>query len=345
MKTTSVAGLAWLLVLAAANAPLAQTNGPQTNGPQATGAAAIGDIPDWLFPLDPNAGKTPAPRNDVELLGIPDSTATYTDARINNPFLAPDWHPDAHIAMPEIVARGRKPHVMACAYCHTPTGQGRPENSALAGLSAAYIKEQLTDMRSGARQPVGPATYLPYVNMYKLAAQLTDAEIEASAAYFAQQKLGRRVYVIEGLRLPRVEPVAWIYIENPSGGMEDIDGRVIEVAPDLTRHERRDDRMIYTAYVPPGSIARGKRLVTTGKDEVSGATTQACAACHGGNLKGLQDVPPIAGRSPTYLTRQMLAFKLGKRAGPGAKPMQPVVETLAVGDMVAIAAYVATLPP
>ena len=32
--------------------------------------------------------------------------------------------------MPDIVAKGRKPEVIACAYCHTPTGQGRPENSA-----------------------------------------------------------------------------------------------------------------------------------------------------------------------------------------------------------------------
>jgi cytochrome c553 len=67
--------------------------------------------------------------------------------------------------MPQIVASGRAPDVIACAYCHTPTGQGRPENSALAGLSADYIREQLRDMRSGARRQIGTAAYLPIRNM------------------------------------------------------------------------------------------------------------------------------------------------------------------------------------
>ena len=72
---------------------------------------------------------------------------------------------------------------------------------------------------------------------------MTDAEIDESAKYFAQQKLRRRVYVIESLRIPRAERAAWIYEEV--GGTEDLDDRLLEVTNELARHERRDDRLEY----------------------------------------------------------------------------------------------------
>jgi cytochrome c553 len=56
-------------------------------------------------------------------------------------------------------------------------------------------------------------------------------------------------------------------------------------------------------------------------------------------------MPPIAGRSPSYLVRQMLDFQKGSRNGPGAKLMKPVVANLTMQDMVAIAAYVSSRSP
>jgi cytochrome c553 len=318
-------------------------------------------VPEWLFPIDPKSlEKNPKPvkLDDVEQLEIPDSKQKFTQARINDPFNPPDWRPD-HSPMPDIVAKGRKPAVMACAYCHTPTGQGRPENSALAGLPEAYFKEQLHDLRSGARKPAGPEQYLPTWNMLKIAKAMTEEEIEASAKYFAQQKLRRRVYVIESLRIPRAERAAWIYEEV--GGTEDLDGRMLEVTNELVRHERRDDRLEYLAYVPPGSINRGKRMVTTGKaadvqeltsrnpaDQapVAGTVkTVVCATCHGPKLTGTDKIPPIAGRQPTYLLRQMLAFRNGTRTGDAAKQMGPVVEKLTLDEMIDVVAYVSSLYP
>jgi len=303
-------------------------------------------LPEWLFPIDPDSLVKPRPNappppklDDVELLGIPDSTEKYTAARIADQFNPPDWHPNDRIPMPEVVAHGRKPNVIACGFCHTPTGQGRPENSALAGLPEAYIKEQLQDFRSGARKPVGPVEYKPSRGMHVVAQNMTDAEIDESAKYFAQQKLGRRVWVIEGIRIPRAEPAKWIYQEV--GGTEDLEERMLEVAPDIERHERRDDKMQYTAYVPPGSVGRGKRLVTTG----DGGKTPICATCHLANLKGTDKIPPIPGRSPTYVLRQLLAFKAGSRTNEASKQMAPVVEKLELKDMVDIAAYLATLYP
>lgn len=331
---------------------------PTTAKPAAARAAAVKPaapapaeppaplLPEWLFPIDPdslikskpNAPPKPA-LDDVELLAIPESTEKYTRARINDLYNPPDWHPNDHIPMPDIVAHGRKPLIIACGFCHTPTGQGRPENSALAGLPEAYIKEQLEDFRSGARKPVGPEEYKPSRGMHVVAQNMTEEEIDASAKYYSQQKLGRRVWIVESIRIPRAEPSHWVYEEV--GGTEDLEDRMLEVAPDIERHERRDDRMQYTAYVPPGSAARGKRLVTTG----DGGKTQPCAGCHLANLKGTDKIPPITGRSPTYVLRQLLAFKTGSRGNEASKQMSPVVAKLELNDMVDIAAYLATLYP
>jgi cytochrome c553 len=60
-------------------------------------------------------------------------------------------------------------------------------------------------------------------------------------------------------------------------------------------------------------------------------------------LKGLADVPGIAGRSPSYLVRQLYDLQRGKRHGLAAPLMQPVVARLTNDDFVAIAAYVTSL--
>jgi cytochrome c553 len=347
-RFTSVAFAALCLSLGLATrargadpAPAAATAAP---APAAAGARI--DLPEWLFPVDPNSlikNPPPVKLDDIEPLDVPDSDQKFTLARINDPFNAPDWHPNDHIPMPDIVAKGRKPAVMACAYCHTPTGQGRPENSALAGLPEGYIKEQLLDMRSGKRKPMGPEVYKPSWAMHTLAKALTDAEIDESAKYFAQQKLKRRHFVVESLRIPRAERAAWIYEEV--GGTEDLEGRLLEVTSELPRHERRDDRLQYTVYVPPGSQARGKRLATTGEGDEKGVKTQVCATCHLTNLKGTDKIPPIAGRSPTYLLRQMLAFRNGIRTNEASPQMAPVVEKLSMSEMIDLVSYVGSLYP
>jgi cytochrome c553 len=253
--------------------------------------------------------------------------------------MRPDWRPNDHIPMPEIVARGRKPAVMACAFCHTPTGQGRPENSALAGLPEAYFKEQLLDLRSGKRKPTGPDAYLPSQAMLKIAKAMTDAEIDESAKYFAQQKLRRRVYVIESLRIPRAERAAWIYEEVP--GTEDLEDRLIEVTNELVRHERRDDRLEYSAYVPPAASVAA-----------SASSSRAMVARRSPALPAISRISRaptrfrrIAGRSPTYLLRQMLAFRNEGRANDASQQMKPVLEKLTLNEMIDVAAYLGSLYP
>jgi cytochrome c553 len=356
MNNVNLPALSLAACLAMAANCLAQTTAaPAPAAAVAPAALTPIEQPAWLFPLIPRAAaeaETPKPGaakaaptpEDTELLEIPDSTEKFTRTRINDPFNPPDWRPASHGPMPEVVARGRKPAVMACAFCHTPTGQGRPENAALAGLSEGYLRQQLLDYRAGRRKAVGPDRYLPVQNMIKIAKAMTDQEIEDSARYYSQQKLRRRVYVIESLRIPRAEPAAWIYEEV--GGTEDLDGRMLEVTQDLARHERRDDRLEYLAYVPPGAINRGKRLATTGQSAEDGSVrTQACTQCHLANLKGSGDIPAIAGRSPTYLLRQLIAFRNGLRSNPHSAQMNPVVEKLTMKEMIDLVAYLSSLPP
>jgi len=93
--------------------------------------------------------------------------------------------------------------------------------------------------------------------------------------------------------------------------------------------------------VPVGSLQKGAELVLTG----GGGQTQLCAACHGPDLKGLADVPRLAGRSPSYLMRQLYDVRHGTRTGLSSVPMKAVVANLTEEDMVAIAAYLASREP
>jgi cytochrome c553 len=240
--------------------------------------------------------------------------------------------------MPGIVGRSREPRVYACAYCHLPNGAGRPENANLAGLSAGYIKAQLIAFRDGKRTGSEPRR-APQNNMIAIARALTDSELEASANYFAALPPVSFLKVVESATAPRTVVDGWMLRKAPGSGTEPIGNRIVELAEDVQRFEHRDSRTPYVAYVPTGSLSRGADLVTTG----SAGRTLPCAACHGADLKGLADVPRIAGRSPSYLFRQLYDLRGGTRHGGAAELMKPVVANLTDADMVAIAAYLANI--
>ena len=61
----------------------------------------------------------------------------------------------------------------------------------------------------------------------------------------------------------------------------------------------------------------------TGNTIVQGKTT-ACGTCHGLDLHGVADVPPIAGRSPSYLARQLFDIQRKTRNGVSAQLMHLV---------------------
>ncbi len=298
-------------------------------------------VPAWVFPLSPPAPDSAAPYDDAKALHVPHSRVSYTQAQLNDLFAAPDWHPRSHSTVPSVVARGRPPDVYACGYCHTPGGQGRPENASLAGLPASYIVQQMADLKSGARRSAWRGPYRPADRMVDVAMHVSANEVAAAADYFAAQKLRSRAIVIEGSRVPRFLVVGWVYAVDPQGGDEPLGERLLEFAPDAARHENRDDQMRYRVYVPPGSIRLGRTIASAGV----GASSVACISCHGPQLRGVGPVPPLAGRSPTYILRQLLGFKTGTRTGVTGQPMLPVVATLEIDNMIDVAAYAASLSP
>jgi cytochrome c553 len=91
------------------------------------------------------------------------------------------------------VARGRAPEVYACDFCHSPSGQGRPENAPLAGLPAAYIEQQVADFKSGVRRRLWMGPHRPTDFMIHVAQFATADEVAAAPGYFSKQRLLPRV--------------------------------------------------------------------------------------------------------------------------------------------------------
>ena len=56
-------------------------------------------------------------------------------------------------------------------------------------------------------------------------------------------------------------------------------------------------------------------------------------------------MPAIAGRHPNYIVRQLWNMQNGERIGTSAALMKQVVDRLSNDDMLAIAAYAASLTP
>jgi len=303
-----------------------------------TASAADTDMPPWAYPLSPpppSIDQLPDAQVPQSLSGTP---IQYTKAQLRNLYAAPDWRPETHPAMPTIVAAGRKPAVFACAYCHQPNGVGRPENANLTGLSAAYMQRQLTDYRAGLRKS-SVAAMLPQTLMAKVAAQATQDDLDAAVTYFASLPVSSTVTVVEVESAPRSEPSGWALAPLVGGGNEPLGSRVVELPNDPVSTDLRDPAATFAAYVPRGSVQQGRKLAT------NGGKTPACVACHGSELRGIGDAPPIAGRSPTYLVRQMIDFKSGARAGLMGAPMRDIVASMSQMDMIAAAAYAASLKP
>jgi cytochrome c553 len=304
---------------------------------QTESGAAIPLAPNWAYTWDPDF-KVPAADNVPQHL--PGSTASFSMEQARDLFFAPSWHPEDHPAMPEVVARGRKPDVRACGSCHRAEGTGGPESASLAGLPAVYFVQQMADFKSGARRASGP-NRAPVSIMLMSAKALTDEEVQAAANYFSRLKPKRIIKVVESDTVPKNYIERNFFVLSKSGGTEPLGQRIIEVPDDVEQYHLRDARAQFTAYAPVGSIAKGEALVRTG----GGGTTVPCAACHGADLKGVGPIPQIAGRSPSYIVRQLYDFKHSARAGASSALMKAIVEKLSEEDMISLAAYVASLTP
>lgn len=299
-------------------------------------AAIAGRTLDWAFPSPPPAAP-PAKFSTVRDQRLPGARSAFSKAELHDLFHAVDWRPESHPPMPAPVRAGRPPDLMACGFCHLPDGRGRPENATLAGLPAAYIRQQVDDMRKGLRVGARPA-WRPTALMHQVAMAASPAEVAAAAEYFSRIRFVSRLKVVEAATIPHAVSRGGLYEFTP--GREPVGRRIVEGPDDFARFEMRDETVGYVAYVPPGTVARGAKLVQTGAD----GRVQPCASCHGAGLRGALG-PPLAGRSPTGMVRQLAAFAQGARKGAAAGQMRQVAARLDADEMMAAAAYAASLKP
>jgi cytochrome c553 len=305
-------------------------------------APVAGALPSWAYTVvPPDAVPTP---DDGKPQRLPGSSVEYTWPEIRNLFSAKDWFPGELPPMPSVVSQGRRPDVFACGMCHYPNGQGKPENASIAGLPANYIVQQMADYKAGLRRSSEPRM-MPPNRMLQVGKAATEEEAKAAAEYYSKLPYRPWIKVVETDRVPKtaVNTGAMLAV-IPNGGTEPIGQRIIETAAsleDLERIELRDSRVGFVSYVPRGSIAKGEALASTGG---AGKTIQ-CAICHGPDLKGLGDVPSLAGRSPAYTVRQLYDIQSGARNGVGAQLMKAVVQKLTLDDMIALAAYTGSREP
>jgi len=287
-------------------------------------------FPDCAYPVTPTA-------DDGVKRNLPGSSKSFTRNEAYFDYGPADWYPEDHPVMPDIVARGRQADgIRACALCHYPNGQGKMENGGVAGLPAAYIQQQLADFKSGARMSADPRKANTN-EMAAIARGLSDEEVKAAADYFASMTWRKWVRVVESDQAPRVRATSnGLFLPVAGSPPEPLGQRIIEMPEQPESTElARDPRSGFVAYVPIGSIAKGEALVTTGGD---GRTTR-CTLCHGADLKGTAMVPAIAGRSPSYIVRQLHDMQHGTRQ---TKTMKAAVAKLTVEDIVNITAYVSS---
>jgi cytochrome c553 len=306
------------------------------------GICLAAEMPNWAYGYPP-AGAAPAPAGggggrgqqapDTTPKTLPGSTGSFTSAQIRDAFGPADWFPGEHPAMPDIVAHGKRPDVRACALCHLPNGNGRPENASVRGYPVAYFIQQMNDFRNGNRKSAD-SKKANAAAMITMAKAMTDEEIKAAAEYFGSMKWQPWIKVVETDTVPKTRSAGGLFVPLAGNEKEPIGARIIETPEDPEQSENfRNPHSGFIAYVPKGSVKKGEALAAQ------------CVACHGTGLTGLGPVPGLAGRSPSYAVRQMYDMQTGVRHGQWAELMKPIVAKLSDEDMLNVAAYAASLKP
>ncbi len=337
MKTSllPIAGIAVLIPFATGVSHAATLPAPPSS------TAEIVAVEAWAFPQeqssDPSAPVQAQQSAPNATMRVPGSTRSYTLSELGSNFVAPDWFPRDHPPAPHVVLFGRKP-AWACGACHYPNGEGDADSATLAGLPKAYIIEQIKAFRDGQRIPPDPS-------MAEEARNLDDADLQQAADYFSNLKLPPIRRVVGTATVPRTHWDNFVHAPDHDGAREPIGERIIEISNDQKLYDRGDERTGFVAYVPPGSIEAGAKIAAAG----TGAAP-VCESCHGASLQGadlagIGIAPPLAGRSPTYIVKELILFRLGKRNNPGAAPMRAEVSRLTLKEMINVAAYAGSRRP
>ena len=335
MKRAAVV-LLGVLAIAAVCVVNAATDPP---APWAYGFAAPAPPPGTPPAAPAGRGAAP-PAPDTEQHTVPGSTVKMTRQQIGNRFNVGDWFPNDHPKTPYVVQYGKAPDVWACGLCHLVNGKGRPENASVSGLPAAYFLQQLDDFRNDLRKSADSRKANTNV-MTTIAKGMSEDEMKAAAEYFAQIPWNTPwIKVVESPTVPKTRSAGGMWMSLENSETEPIGSRIIEMPANNELVELRDYHAegSFVAYVPPGSIKKGETLAN------SGAKVTRCGVCHGSDLQGMGPVPGIAGRSPSYIARQLHDMQSGTRKGPWVILMQPVVDKMTGDDILNVTVYVSSLP-
>jgi cytochrome c553 len=291
---------------------------------------------EWAYPVAPTNLPKPDPAATFTATGA-DPAMKLTAKQIGNSFGPPDWFPKEHVPLPQIVAHGREPHVLACALCHLPNGNGHPESASVSGLTVPYIVAQMHAFRDGERTNIrAPA-------MIEMALDINEKELREAAVYFSRIPKSQQkwIRVVETSRAPANHPGA--------GGARFFDkgAETVPVPADMIYEvaegeevELRNDHVGFVDYVPMGSLARGRTVAMGNKGAM-----RTCGSCHGDDYRGHDEAPRLAGRSAYYLIRQLADMKAGVRKGNALGKMKDVVGKLSDADILNVAAYMASRAP
>jgi hypothetical protein len=98
--------------------------------------------------------------------------------------------------------------------------------------------------------------------MIELAKSLSDEELKAAAEYFGSMKWTPWIRVVETDLVPRTRIAGNLFLPVDQKKTEPIAGRVIEMPENEEQAETyRNPHSGFVAYVPAGSINKGKDLV------------------------------------------------------------------------------------
>jgi cytochrome c553 len=121
------------------------------------------------------------------------------------------------------------------------------------------------------------------------------------------------------------------------------------IAADLTPAQGKDAADYYNAATASSHpVAADAALLKVGQQIAAGGRPStglpACDVCHGAGGSGVgPSVPYLAGRDAGYIRREIEAWRQGLRSDPLGM-MKPVADKLSADDVVAVAAYYASLP-
>jgi cytochrome c553 len=319
-------------------------------------------LPLWAYAMStqPNPGDKatpqPAPTRNLRAnedqqeqtkpRSVPGSTASYSLVDVRDGHEVIDWFPGDHPRMLPIIKNGPASLMAtrgrACGSCHLPNGKGRPENGPPAGQPVGYTIQTLHDFAAGLRPSADPRK-ANNPTMAQLAKAMSEDEIKQAAEYFAAIPWTPWIRVVETDKIPEAHlEEGGMFIIKGKDAVEPLGNRIVEAPEDdFQANTLRNPRSGFVAYVPVGSLDKGRDLVLNGGN----GKTIACFTCHGPTLQGIVNIPAIASRSPSYMMRQMWDMKVGARKGPMTQLMKPVVAKLTQDDMLNVVAYLASIKP